>query len=113
MTRCFGEADVSRNDRRENLRAEETSQVGGDLARERGALIVHGEQDAFNSERGIERPANTHQSVKQFGDAFERVILALDRNEDGVAGHEGVERQKIQRGRAINDKEMVIFFNVI
>jgi hypothetical protein len=53
VTWGFRQANVSWNDGRENLSAEETAQVGGNLARERGALVVHGKQDAFDAERGI------------------------------------------------------------
>ncbi len=81
MTWSLGQANVSWNHRSEYLSAEEAAQVGGNLARERGALVVHGEQDAFDAQRRIERAANAHERVQQFGDAFERVIFALDRNE--------------------------------
>ena len=45
----FGQANISRNDGFEDLRAEEAAKVGGDLFRERGAVVVHREQDAFDS----------------------------------------------------------------
>jgi hypothetical protein len=91
MTWSFRQTDISWNYGRENLRAEEAAKVGGNLTRKRGALVVHGEQDTFDAERGIQRAANAHQRIKQFGNAFERVILALDRNEDGVARDERVQ----------------------
>ena len=110
MTWRFGKTDISWNYRSEYLSAEETSQVSGNLARERGALVIHGEQKTFNGERGIQRAANAHQRVHQFGNAFERVIFALDRNKNGVACDQRVERKKVQRRRAINDNILVIFF---
>jgi len=103
VTWCFGQPDVPWNDGREYLRAEEASQVGGNLARKRGALVVHGEQDTFYAQRRIQRAANPHQRVEQLGDAFERVVLALDRDEDSVTRDQSVQSEKVQCGRAVND----------
>jgi hypothetical protein len=110
VTRSFGQTNISWNDGCENLRAEEAAQVGGHLARERGALVIHREQDSFDAERRIQRAANAHQCIEKFGDAFESVVFALDRNEDGVAGDERIQRKQVQRGRAVNDDESVILF---
>ena len=46
----FGEADVAGDDGLEELFAEEISEVVGDLLGEVGAVVVHGEQDAFEGE---------------------------------------------------------------
>jgi hypothetical protein len=60
----FGQANISWNDRREDLCAEEASQVGGHLARERGALIVHGEKNSFYTQGGIQRASDAHERVQ-------------------------------------------------
>src|SRR5579885_2726260 len=41
-TWCFREAHVARNQALEDLRAEKTTQIGGNLARKRSPLIKHG-----------------------------------------------------------------------
>ena len=43
----FGQADIARNDGFKDLCAEEAAKVGGNLAREGGAVVVHREEDAF------------------------------------------------------------------
>src|SRR5579863_10427401 len=60
----LGKAHVARNDTLKDLSAEETTQIGGYLARKRGALVVHREQNTFNFEAGIEGAANPHQRVE-------------------------------------------------
>src|SRR5579859_6169070 len=60
MTRGFREADVSGNHCGEHLRAEETPKICGDLLRQRRAVVIHGEQNALDSERGINRAAQAH-----------------------------------------------------
>src|SRR6516225_2367541 len=49
----FGQANISRNDAFENLPAKERAQVVRNLARERGAVVVHREQDASISKLGL------------------------------------------------------------
>ena len=51
MAGGFGEADVARDGGLEELVAEEAAEVVGDLLGEVGAVVVHGEQDAFEGER--------------------------------------------------------------
>src|SRR5579862_227762 len=104
----LGQLYVTRDHRRENLRTEETPEIRGDLARECCALIVHGEQDALNSKRWIQRAADPHQCVQQLGDAFERIILALDRDQDRVAGDQGIQGKQVKRGRTIENNVLVI-----
>ncbi|HEY4839768.1 MAG TPA: hypothetical protein VIH72_14225 [Candidatus Acidoferrales bacterium] len=64
MTWSLGQTNIPWNHGREDLCAEEAAQVGGNLTRERGALVVHGEQDALDAERGIQRAANAHQRIE-------------------------------------------------
>jgi len=68
----FGETNVSRYHRLEYLTAEEASQVGGDLLRESGAVVVHRQQDSLYGERGIDRAAQTHERIEQLRDSLER-----------------------------------------
>ena len=45
--------------------------------------------------------------IHQGGNAFQRVILALDRNQHAVRGGHGVERQQAQARRAVNKDEVI------
>src|SRR5487761_705952 len=60
MTWCFRQADVPGNHCGKHLSAEETPKICGDLLRQRRPVVIHGEQDAFDSERWINRAAQAH-----------------------------------------------------
>ena len=60
----FGETNVSRYHCLEYLTAEEASQVGGDLLRKSGAVVVHRQQDSLYGERRIDRAAQTHERIE-------------------------------------------------
>src|SRR5271169_3079724 len=70
-TRRLCQAHISRDQTRENLRPKKASQVGRDLSRQGCAFIVHREKDALDLQAWIQRPANAHQRVQQFGNAFQ------------------------------------------
>src|SRR5208282_2144520 len=108
MTRCFCKAHVARNYGLENLLAEEASQVGADLFGECGALIVHCQQDSLDCEIGVERSANPHEGVEEFGNPLEGQILALDRNQNRITRGQRVQGQKIERGRTIEQNVFVV-----
>src|SRR5271165_3784684 len=57
-TWCFCEPHISRNYALEDLGAEETAQVGGNLPGECGALVVHGEKDTLDLELWVQRSPN-------------------------------------------------------
>ena len=82
MARSFREANISRNHGLEYLGAEEAAKIGCDLLRKRGAVVVHRQQDALDSKRGIDGPAEAHERIEKFGDTFESQILALDGNKN-------------------------------
>jgi hypothetical protein len=71
MTWRFGETNISRDHRFEDLTAEEASQVGSDLLRESGAVIVHCQQNALDGEGRVDRSAKAHERVEQFRYALE------------------------------------------
>jgi len=48
MARSFSQANVTRNDSFEDLGAEETAEIGGDLLGKRSPVVIHREQDAFD-----------------------------------------------------------------
>src|SRR6185437_1529375 len=60
MTWGFRKADIPRDHGGEHLSAEEAPKIGRDLFRERSAVIVHGQENAFNGERGISRATEPH-----------------------------------------------------
>src|SRR5262249_46507631 len=54
VARGFGETDVAGDDGAEDLVAEEFAEVGGDELGEVGAVVKHGEEDAFGFEGVVE-----------------------------------------------------------
>src|SRR5205085_3214324 len=63
-TRRLRQTDVARNDALEDLRAEERAQIIGDLTRQRGALVIHRQENALDLEVRIQGTSNTHQRVQ-------------------------------------------------
>ena len=104
----FGQADAAGNDGFEDLVFEELPQVGGDLAGEVGPVVEHREQNAFDFERMVEGLADAVDGVHEFGDAFEGEEFALDGDEDGIGGDQGVEGEEVEGRRAIDEDEVVI-----
>ena len=104
----FGQADAARDDGPEDLVAEELAEVGGHLAGEVGAVVVHGEEDAFDRAGDVEGVADPVDGIHEFGDALEGEELALDGNEDGIGGDQGVEGEEVEGGRAIDEDEVVV-----
>ena len=54
---------------------------------------------------GIERGAHAAQRRDEIGQAFEREVLAVQRDQHGVGGDERVEREQAERRRAVDDDE--------
>ncbi len=88
---CFGQAYVPWYYGGEDLCPKEAAKVRGDLAGERCTLVIHGQQDTLDGQVGIQCSADPHQRVEEFRNAFERQVLALDGNQNGVASYQGVE----------------------
>ncbi len=78
----LGQADIAGNNCREDLCAEEASQICSYLAGEGCALVIHGEEDSFNRQGWVECAADAHQGVQELGDSFEREVFTLDGNEN-------------------------------
>ena len=96
VTRRFRQSHISRNDALEDLRTEKAPKVGGNLFRERGAIIVHGKEDPLDSERWIDRPSQAHERIEQLRYALKGKILTLYGHQDGVACGQGIDGKQIE-----------------
>jgi len=77
------------------------------LLGEPGATVVHGEQDAPDAESRVEvRPHEVHVP-QQLAQTFERVVLALDRDQQGVGRRERVDGQEPERRWAVDQDRVV------
>lgn len=108
MTWGLGEADVSRDDGLQDVVAEKLPKIGGHLAGEVRAFVIHGEQDAFDADRMAEGVPNAINGVHELGDAFEGEEFALNRDKNAVGGEESVEREEVEGGRAV-DQDVAVF----
>ena len=91
--------------------AEEGLELAGDSLGEVGAVVEHGEDDAFDEEAGVEGLADALDGVEQFADAFQGEVLGLHGDEDGVGGDQGVEGEQVERGRTVEDDDLELVAN--
>src|SRR5689334_12573303 len=91
----LSEADASRNNGSKDFFFEELAEVGLDLAGQVGAVVVHRQEDAFDSQAGIEGLFEAVDCIDELRDAFEGKELALDGDKDGVGGDQGVEGEEV------------------
>jgi hypothetical protein len=60
VTWSLGKTHIARDYSLEDLLAEKAAQVRADLPRQRGPLIVHGQQNSLDAEIAIQSPADAH-----------------------------------------------------
>ncbi len=102
----FGETDVARDRGLAHEVAEEAAKLGGNGLRQVGAVVEHGEDDAFDGETAVELDPDAVDGIEQLGDAFEGEVLGLHRDENGVGRDQGVEGEEVERRGAVEDDEL-------
>src|SRR5882724_13548342 len=102
-TRRFGQFRRARNHGFKNACAEQVADFADDFVGQFRAAIEHRHHDAENFQARIDaRVAQLAENAVHHRDAFERVILALQWDENAVARGKGIERGNAQRRWAIN-----------
>ena len=84
---CFGQADVTGDAGFEEFIAEEALEIISDLLGEVGSVVVHGKEDAFEGEGGVEDMADAVEGGHELGDTFEGEVLGLHGDEEAVGGY--------------------------
>ena len=107
MRRRLRDADIARDHRVKHLVAEMTAHIGGHQIAKIVAPIVHGQQHAVQREAGVQPLLHPLDRTHQLGQAFERIELALQRHQHPVGGDQRIDRQQVQRGRAV-DQHLVV-----
>ena len=79
--------------------------IGGHGLREVIAAVVHGQNDAFQSEARIKHPADTVNGLSDLRDALKGVELCLQGDQHRVGGDEGIQCQQAQGWRTIQNDE--------
>jgi hypothetical protein len=87
---------------------EELADVGTHLLAKVRAVVVHREEDALDLERGVEGLANAVDRGGELGNALEGEVLAIERDENSVGGHQGVQGQETERGWRIDEDVVVV-----
>jgi hypothetical protein len=79
-----------------------------DLQGQARSAVVHGEDDPTDPELRVQVGADQLDVAKQLSQAFERVVLALDRDQELVGRGEGVHGEQPERRRTVNEDRVVL-----
>src|SRR5215831_13561825 len=96
------QSDAPGNDGLKDLFLEELPEIAGNLASQVRAVVEHREENASDSKGVAESVVDTINGVHELGNAFQREEFALDRHEDGIGCHQGVEGEKVEGRRAVD-----------
>src|SRR5690606_31411903 len=72
------------------------------------ATIVHGEENTFDVEPGVQPSLDETDRIQQLAQPFERIELALDGNQHRIRSGERVQGQQAQGRRAVDQDEVVL-----
>ena len=106
MAGSFGEADITGNTGLVEQFSKVSLELTGDPLGEVGAVVIHGEGNAFDEKAGIQGLADSFDGVEEFTDAFEGEVFSLHGDEDGIGCDQGVEGEQIEGGRAVEDQNV-------
>ena len=70
--------------------------------------VVHREDDSLDIQTWIEPLPDEIDRVDQLAQSLKRIIFTLDRNQHRVRSRHGIDRQDTQRGRAVQEYEIII-----
>ncbi len=107
VARRLRQPDVPRDDGLVDPVPEVAANLGGDVGRKLRPRVVHRQDDPLDREVGIEVVADEFEGRKQLGQSFQRVVLALQRDEDAIGGGQCVHGQQPERRRAV-DEDVVV-----
>src|SRR5699024_11254661 len=77
--------------------------VLGHLSAELGARLVHRQQNGRDRQFGIEVLLDELDVLHQLTQTLERIVFALDGDEDLACGDEGVDGEQAETRRAVDD----------
>ena len=107
VARGLGQPHAARDHGLVDQRPEMAANLGGDLGGQVRPAVVHRQQDAVDRERGVQVVANEVDRGEQLGQSFQGVVLALERDEHGIGGGQGIHGQQTERRRAV-DEDVVV-----
>ena len=107
VARRLAEPDVARDHGVEDERREVRADLALDVLGELRARVVHRQQHPRDRQPRVELALDQVERVEQAGQALEREVLGLHRDDHAVGGDERVDRQRAERRRAVEQDERV------
>lgn len=107
MARSLGKAYIARDHGLEYICPEKLPEVGCYLPGQIRPVVKHGKENPFDPQGMSEGFADAVDSIHEFGDAFQCKKLALNRHQHRIGRHQGVQSEKVQGWRAIDQDEVV------
>ena len=103
IARRLGDPYRAGDRRFQHLVGEVGAHLVGHAGRQPGPGVVHGEQDGGHLQAGVEVRAHHLHRAQQLAHPLQRVVLALDRDQDLLPGHQRVDGEQAERGRAVDE----------
>src|SRR4029077_3251304 len=103
IARGLGNPDAARDHSFEDHPGELLAQLGLDILGQTRALVVHGYEQSRHLQARVQLTADQAQRLQELDEALERQVLGLHRDYDAVGGHQGVDRDRAERGRAVEE----------
>lgn len=102
MTGRLADAHRSRDHRLQDAVAEVVTDLVGDVVGQAGPAVEHGQEDGRDLQVGVEVELDQFHVLQELTESLQRVVLALDGDEDLLRGHERVDREQPQaRGQSM------------
>lgn len=102
VTRRFGDGGVAGDDGGEDRLVEFGADLGLDFAGEVGRRVVHREEDPADGDIGVQRGGLAY-GRKELDQALERIVLALNRDDDGGTCGQGVLGERSKGRRTVDE----------
>ena len=104
----LGQADVPGDDRGKDLAGEVALDLLGHLHGQVGAAVVHGQQQTLDLDGRVQPAFDNADGGDQVAQALQGIVLTLDGHQDRVGGAQAVQGEKLQRGRAVDENEVIV-----
>ena len=79
-----------------------------DLVRQTQARVVHRQQEALDGQLRVQLRLDNLDGIQQLGDTLQREVLTLHGDDDRVRRRQRIHRDETQRGRAVDEDEVVV-----
>src|SRR5262249_5911597 len=107
----FGQADIPRYKGLQQLVAKMLFQFLGYLLGKDRAIVIHGENHAFNLQIRVEALTKTLDGVQQLAYPFQGEVFSLHGYEDRIGSYQSVQGQQIEGRRAVKHDEIELLTN--